>query len=174
MKRSLIHLSIAALLLVASVTGYTLWYLQVQKMGSRVVEADVRISAKSEEAAHIREARDALAALSASEERVYSYFVPSGQIVPFLESIGTTGEELGTDVEVVSVREEGADSGRGTVILALRIDGSFDAVMRTIGTFEYAPYDIVLTNLSIDAVDQGEEGSVWAASATYEVGTQAL
>ena len=168
MNRTLTHLVIAVVVLALSIAAYVAAYLFVGSIGTKVVEAQKQIATKTVESEGIRKASTALSALVESEARVKSYFVPTDGIVPFLEEIGQTGSSLGANVIVVGVTEKGEVDGVTAMTLALRIEGSFASVMRTVGSLEFAPYDIALTNLSLDA---GEE--TWGASATYEVGAKA-
>jgi len=173
MTRTYTHLAIALLVCAASAAGYAFWYLHVEKTGKKVAALELSVAARSEELRNIQEARNALVTLTEREANLQGYFVPDAEVVPFLEEVGDVGRTLGSVVEVVSVTE-GEREGRGTVSLSLRITGPFDAVMRTVGALEYAPYDIVLTNFSADAVERGEAGALWGAQATYEVGTRTL
>jgi hypothetical protein len=51
--------------------------------------------------------------------------------------------------------------------MSLRIVGSFDAVMRTLGAIEYQAYDTTLANVTLDT----PTGENWTASASFLVGT---
>ena len=56
---------------------------------------------------------------------------------------------------------------RAALVLALGIKGTFDAVMRTLGVFDYAPYDV-----SIPSVSLSQDGkNSWRASLTLMVGS---
>ena len=169
MSRTLIQLTIAGVLLVASCAGYAVAHAVVAKAGARVVAASEQIKQKNEEAKEIRKARTELTALSESEARVTGYFVSQDAVVPFLEEIGSMGKAFGSTVEVVSVTEDITETGRTMLDLSLQISGSFSSVMRTVGNLEYGPYDIALTNLSLDATSAKD--NIWTASATYQVGT---
>jgi hypothetical protein len=171
MNRIYAHIVIVMLLLAATAGGYGFWYLQVGEAGSRIAVIDAELAAKNEELKQIQEARSALAALSEKEARIRSYFVEGDGVVPFIEEVGRIGSSLGAKVEVLGVAEEQGRE-RGSIELSLRIEGTFDAVMRTVGALEYAPYDITLTRLAIDAVSQDELGSSWAEQAAYTIGTR--
>ncbi|HYE22886.1 MAG TPA: hypothetical protein VEA92_00325 [Candidatus Paceibacterota bacterium] len=166
----LTQLSIAALFLIASVAAYVFSYLHVEGIGSRIVSAETEAQQKNAELMNIHEAQSALSVLTESEARIKGYFVPATAAVSFLESVGTAGDAFGADVSVVSVNEDTAETGRTMLSLALQVRGSFEAVMRTVGTLEFAPYDITLTNISLDATDA--EGAAWTAAANFTVGTE--
>lgn len=166
MNRVLTHLVIALVLLALCVAGYIAAFLAVEKTRDQIAEVSGKTVALMEDQERIKEAQGALAALSQNESRITGYFLNEKEIVSFLEEVESAGEALGANVTVVAVNNE-----RGTtpsrVSVALRITGSFDAVMRTIGVIEYEPYDGVITTITMD--DQGE--GVWGASVTYSVGT---
>ena len=171
MNRIYSHIAIALILLGVTAGGYGFWYLKVGEVGGRIAEIDAQLAAKNEELKQIQEARTALTALAEKEARIRGYFIEEGEVVPFIEEVGRIGESLGAAVEVLGVSEEKGGE-HGSVELSLRISGSFAAVMRTVGALEYAPYDITLTRLAVDAVGQDVTGGSWAAQAAYTVGTR--
>lgn len=120
------------------------------------------------EDAAIENAEEIIAALSADEAVLSSYFVSTDGIVAFLEELERSGEELGTAVEVASVSPATAPGGRLTI--ALRIEGSFASVMRTLGSLEYGPRDLRIVTLALDTPPSGEDAS-WVAAATFSAAT---
>ncbi len=172
MTRLYTQLGIAAALFALSVAGYGFAHLTVSGMGAQAAELDAQIAVKGEELKNIQEARSALTALAAREANIQAYFIEDAELVSFLENVGSVGEAFGAEVEVLGVTESTMEDRRSAISLALSVSGSFDAVMRTIGALEHAPYDITLSNLAIDAVERAETGSVWAAQVSYEIGTR--
>lgn len=169
MKPIYIHLTLASCLLVGAVALYVFAYLYIEDIGKRVVATEQEIRNRNAEVANIREAQNALAALAESEARIRRYFVPEGEVVAFLEEIGRTGDALGADVTVVGVTEKTIEDGRTMLDLSVQATGPFASVMRTLGTLEFAPYDITLSNLSMNAAESAD--AAWSASASFDVGT---
>lgn len=169
MNRTLIYLSIAATLAALALAGYILWFLVVGKMGAESSTLETAIEAKKLEATRITEAKDTLALLSASEARVGSYFIATSDVVSFLEAIGNTGDPVGAVVTVVGVTEDKNALPHGRMTLSLRIEGSFDSVVRTLGMLEHGPYDAVLSSA---ALDSNGDASKWTASAILSIGTK--
>lgn len=170
MKPIYLHLTIAVLLFAGAVALYAFAYLHIEGIGARIVAAEQEIHNKNAEVANIRDAQSALAALTESEARIKGYFVPEGEVVAFLEEVGRTGDTLGADVAVVGVTERSTESGRTMLDLSVQATGPFSSVMRALGMLEFAPYDITLTNLSMNAAESAE--SSWSAAASFDVGTQ--
>ena len=166
----LIQLLIAAAFLAAAIAAYALAFLHVEDIGARIVRAEAEAQQRTVELKNIRDAQSALAALTESEARVKGYFVPTTEVVSFLERVGTAGDAFGADVSVVGVTEDTTETGRGMLTLSIQTHGTFASVMRTLGTLEFAPYDITLKNLSLDATDA--ENGAWTAAATFDVGTK--
>ncbi|KND50130.1 MAG: hypothetical protein AB203_04060 [Parcubacteria bacterium C7867-008] len=167
MKKPLTHLIIAGILLLIAVGAYGVWFVMVDTENAKARALATEIETKSQDASRIAEAKAALAALALNETAVSSHFISPNDVVPFLGSLGSTGAALGSKVDVVSVGADPVSSGQGHLTLSIRITGSFDAVLRTLGAFEYAPYDVSLSNLSFDR--SGESG--WSAAVTLRVGT---
>ncbi len=172
MKKSFVHIAIASSLLLGSVVAYVLWYAEVEKTRTAITTTALEVEAKTAEAKRIAQAKGALAALSENEARITEYFVSNDDIGTFLETIGRTGNHLGSKVTIVSVTEDALATPRTRVVLAVTVTGSFDAVMKTVGALEYGPYDVELRNLSVDAARQETGPTVWTAVATYSYGAQ--
>lgn len=167
MTRTQIQLAVAVLLLLAAIGGCVFWYMRVDALKEEVTQLRTKRVETEAQSARIAEAKSALATLAESEARIERYFVPQGDVVPFLETVGQTGDTLGSTVEVVSVTAEPGEGDRGRLRLALRITGSFAAVMRTVGALEYGPFDSRLMTITLDGGGEGQ----WSASATYAIGT---
>lgn len=167
-RASLIHV-ISALLVTVIVAGmYVAWFLMFRAASERSMELSAEIAHIESEDAVIASTKGIAASLDEDEALLASYFVSGDDIVGFLETLEQSGDQLGSLVEVVSVTSgTGGDAGR--VILALRIQGSFSAVMRTLGSLEYGPHDMRVQTLTLEA-GAGEEGALWSAATTFSVG----
>ena len=168
MNRAFLPVLIAGLLLLLSVGGYFVWHGQVESRAAEAAQLQSELRAKTA-AGGDPTARRALEELSKNEAAVRSRFVSEADIVPYLEGLEATGERLGSTVEVVSVGNTPAKGTEpGSVQVSLRIDGTFDADMRTLGAIEYQSYDTRLVSL---AFDSPEGTSTWTAAAVFHVGT---
>lgn len=167
----LIQLVCAALLLVVVGGVYAFGYTFVGKASAEAARLATEIRTKSEETTRVVAAKAALVSLVEDEANVRQYLVRPEDIVGFLERLERTGQALGATVEVVSVS---ADRGtpRGRITLALKISGSFDSVLRTLGTIEYGAFDSTLTSLTFDRPIVGAEKEEWTAAASFIIGTQ--
>lgn len=165
MNKPLIHLAVALIALIAVGVGYAFWYGVVRDTREAVAALTIDAETKEAAAGQISEARSTLSSLAADEAFFGSYFVSTTTVVSFLESIEATGESLGARVEVASV----TPGSPTRLSVAVRITGSFSAVMRTVGAIEHAPYDITVANLTVDT-NAASEGA-WTATATFSVGT---
>ncbi len=170
-KALLIQLALAVLLIGVLGAGYAFWYLSVERLSDSARGLGQDIQEKTEDASRIRAAQAELATLAASEAEVGQYFVSTGNIVGFLEELQKTGAGLGAKVEVVSVASDDSTSP-GHLTLALKITGSFDAVLRTLGAMEYGPYDSALQSLTFDTPAGSATSDGWTAAAVFIVGTQ--
>lgn len=172
-KKSFIHTLIAGAILLVALIAYVLWFLTVDGLGKEVSQIESEIVTRANESDRVMEARTALSALATNESRLRGYFVNTDEVVSFLERVTATGRAVGAEVDVVHVQAETETASRGRMTLALRITGSFDAVVRTIGAIENGPFDSALTNVSLDAkpsLTGGED--TWTASATFAIGIQ--
>lgn len=169
MSRSLLRLIVTLALLVAAFGSYAWWHTQASSATDRAAALATEIEQMRLDSERARDARDQLAAIAGDEAAVRGYLVPTQDVVPFLETLEQTGTAFGSDVEVVSVSAR--QEPRSHLELSLRITGGFDAVVRTLGAIEYAPYDIELRQLGLDTAGGSATTTPWVASATLLVGT---
>lgn len=171
MIRPAVHLFIALGIFAGACIGYGIAYHALGTLSASVTALTKEVAAKKESAAAATLAADELARLSVEEEQINGYFVVQDNIVSFLETLQAKGVVLGSVIKVVSVS---ANPGtRPHLDLALSITGSFDAVMRTVGSIEYSPHDITVTSLVLDVIDSADEDAPpgWTATMKMTVGT---
>lgn len=171
-RRTLIQLTVALIVLLGVIAIYVFWYLAVASTSAKSAQLAHDIRAKDEVSAHIAAAKVALVSLVADEATMGAYLVRRDDVVPFLSELERSGTALGARVEVVSVSAE-TGTGRDRILLSLKITGSFDAVLRTLGSIEHGAYDSRVTSVTLDTVmgDPETQGR-WTATASFVIGTQ--
>lgn len=166
MRSPLVHFA-AALLIGAGVTAaYGVWYATVSRASQHVARLQTRIDDANTDIGRIASARAALAEIADDEERVQSYFVPESGVVAFITTLERLGLKQGSTVKVLSVSTAGTPA-RPLLMLTLSVAGTFDAVMRTIGAVEYAPYDLSVSRLSVTLAEK----NIWQANLSLSVGS---
>jgi len=166
MKTSLFRLVAAFALCVVMLIGYSVEYAAVAAKSAAAADLQNRIAAQAEVMSRVASARAALARIAGDEATVRSYFVPESGVVSFIGGLEERGRRQGASVEVLSV-SAGTVSKQPVLTLALTAAGSFDAVMRTIGAIEHAPFNLAVSNLSLEQGDARE----WHADLTLRVGS---
>ncbi len=171
MNRPAIHLFIALGILAAACVGYGVAYHALGTLSASVAALTDEVAAKKESASAEALAAQELDRLALEEMRIRDYFVAPDNIVSFLETLQAKGVALGSVVTVVSV--SAVPTPRPHLDLSLRVDGSFDVVMRTIGSIEHSPHDITVTSLVLDVIDTeaADAPSGWTATMKMDVGT---
>ncbi len=157
---------IALALCTVSIIIYGLWYMVVETKSARVAELQSQIDIKKETAGRIALARNALVDIASDEDTVQGYFVQETGIVSFIDDLESRGRIQKVAVTVLSVSKETVN-GRPTLSFSVSIKGTFDSVMRTVGTIEYAPYNISIATLSLGKNDKDE----WHADMKLLVGS---
>ena len=145
---------------------YGAWYSAVGDMSTQAAELESKIADRTQAAERANSAKAILAKVAASEALLNTYFVPASKIVDFIDETQQLGRDLGTSVTVLSV-SEGDSKTIPTLILTLSVKGSFDAVTRTLGAIEYAPYAIRYTSLAVHkSLDD-----LWSGDASVVLGS---
>lgn len=165
----LIHLSIALLVSILSITFYLWAYDHVAYKSRLVAQLEQTIQTQTEATSRMSSARNALAELNDSEAQIASYFVQEAEVVNFITDMEGQGKALGTLVRVSSVEKVETES-HPTLSVSLIVTGSFDAVMRTVGAIEYAPYHLSVTKFSLTK----NEENTWQANLEIYIGSVPL
>lgn len=166
MKSPLLHAILAGAVCVTLITSYGVWYAIVEAKSIAVAHMENQISTKTETANRIASARASLAEISGDEDSLRNYFVPETGVVAFINNLEAQGKTLGATVRVLSVSTSGA-STQSSLAFTLTIRGTFDAVMRTVGAIEYAPYNLSISKLSLGQDDKNS----WHATLDLLVGS---
>lgn len=148
MKYHFFHLAAALMVAIATLVGYGFWYATIADESAVVANLQNQIIAKTETMSRIVSARASLTEIADAEAAVQSYFVPETGVVAFIDGLEAQGKTQGTAVNVLSV-SAGSAGTQPIFVLSLAIKGTFDAVMRTVGAIEYAPYDLSISELSL-------------------------
>lgn len=154
MRSSLAHLFSALVICGIAFVGYGAWYMTVVSLSSTAADLQNQIDAKTESASRIASARAAIAEIGNDEAVVQNYVVSEDGVVAFITDLEARGKALGAVVDVLSV-SKGTEGARTKLVFLLAVKGTFDAVMRTLGSIEYAPYDLSLSGVLLgqDAKD---------------------
>ncbi len=166
MRSPLLHLVFALLIGLLVSGGYAWWYTILSQKSNEAAVLQGQIAVLQQQSSRVAAARAALAEITDDEARVQNYFVSEDTIVSFINVLQQAGAAQGATLKVLSV-SKGGTTAQSTLVLALSIKGSFDAVMRTIGTIEYAPYALSIATLSV--AQDPQKG--WDASLTITVGS---
>lgn len=159
------HFIFVLILFIALVGVYVAWHGIVVGARTSVYETASAIEAKTREAKQIADIQERIASFFNDESALETHFVSSDTVVSYLQELEELGSTLGTTLEVVSVTN---DPGQGRLSISLQIEGSFDAVMRTVGVIEYGQYDAMITTLNIEKM---VDSALWSATGTLSVGT---
>jgi len=169
-RPSFIHFIGALVLVLVLMVGYLVWFFTVSGVRADASHAASEVVRIEREDAAIVDAKETITALASDEAKLRSYFIAKSDTVAFLEELEQESEALGTSLEVLSVTEPVVENGRLT--LALRIEGTFSSVMRTLGAIEFGPHDTRVDSLTLDTPVYEEGGEApWVAAAMISVAT---
>lgn len=166
MKSHFFHLIVVLITAGIVLAGYGFWYAVITVKSAVVADLQEQIAVKTETANHISSARAAIVEISGDEVVVQSYFIPEAGVVAFINGLEAQGQTLHAAVDVLSV-STGFRGAQPILTFSLAIEGTFDAVMRTVGTIEYMPYDLSVSDLSLMQDDKNS----WNAHLNLRVGS---
>ena len=158
---------IGMLILCAIVVAcYGIWYASISAKSTTVADLERSIITKTEAVNRIAATRSTLTDIAEDEAKVQSHFVPEAGIVSFIDTLEALARARSATLKILSVATAGT-TARPELTLSVSITGSFDALMRTIGSIEYSSYDLSVSTLSLAKKDTG----VWQTNLTLRVGS---
>lgn len=165
MKSPRIHFVLMLVLGMTTMMSYIIWYTEVSKKSASVVSLESQISAAADAMNRIASSKAMFAEIAGDEAKLKDHFVSESGVVAFINDLESLGIPNHATVNVLSV-SKGGSVQRPTLILSVTIEGTFDAVLSTIGAIEYAPYTISISTLSVvkDAKNS------WRATVSLSVG----
>ncbi|MBI4088593.1 hypothetical protein HY415_00675 [Candidatus Kaiserbacteria bacterium] len=166
MKSPFIHAVLAYSLCILTIIAYGFWYAAVEAKSAAVAHLEDQIAVKTEAARHIAYARASLAEIAGDEASIRDYFVSETGVVAFINNLEEQGRVQGADVNVASVSMSNAGASP-MLTFSITVQGTFDAVMRTVGAIEYAPYDLSISAFSLARNTKGD----WRADVGLLVGS---
>lgn len=166
MKQSLTNFAVALIVAGVACAGYIFWNSVISAKSAVVADVEYRIVIKTEAASRITSVRTALAELEGDENKIALYFISKSEIVTFIDELEQQGKDLGSTVGVSSVSSVDS-TDHPMLTLTFAIEGTFDAVMRTVGAIEYASYDLSISSFTMRQVSD----RVWHADVKILVGS---
>lgn len=170
MNKHLAPLITVLVLLAVTLALYVAWLYHVSTISESIRSTEAEIVLAKKTSVEGEKARATLIALSKNAEVIQKYFVDKESLVSFLEELGESGRRLGATLEILSVSDAKDGNGFPRINLAIKIEGSFDAVMRTVGVLEQGPYDSKVEQLTIEERKLDQAGAPWTATLTLSVG----
>ena len=166
MKSPTLHLTIWLSVCIVAFVGQGFLYAGIANKSNSVADLQSQINTKNETASRIASARTALAEIAGDEAAVQGYFVSETEIVPFIGNLEEHASAQAATMKVLSVSVSDATE-YSTLVLSITVNGTFDAVMRTVGAIEYSPYDLSISKLSLGK----DEKNSWHADLELLVGS---
>lgn len=165
MKSTLTHFLIVLVLMLSAIAAYGTFYAALSAKSSMVADLQSSIDQGTQTANHIASARAAISEIAGDEAVVRGYFISDMAAGPFFDDLQARGRAQGATVSVLSASTDTVNK-YPVLTLSLTVKGAFDAVMRTIGVIEYAPYDLSVSALSV----QQDDPKSWHADLKVVVG----
>jgi hypothetical protein len=160
--RAAIGLLLSLLLLAGVIFAYVRWQGEVSRMSARLEGLAAEVAARAGGETGVARTD---AALAEDEAALREFFLEEADIVSFTETLKERGRSLGSSVEVVSASVE-RGTPRGRILVSVRIRGTYDAVLRTLGAIEYGPQDA-----RTERAVQSFESENWVATASFSFAT---
>ncbi|MBU6321073.1 MAG: hypothetical protein KGI78_03895 [Patescibacteria group bacterium] len=168
MKTSVVAPILATCALVAALAVYASSWSSVGAAKAAVADLARKVEAASAESVRLASIDGRLASLGTEAGTIDNYFVPEADVADFINELETRGKEAGAAISIASVAAVPATGAAHPALsIAVTIRGSFDAVLRALGSIEYSPHALSVTSAAVAAAPDGKS---WTASANLLVG----
>lgn len=157
---------VRAVIAIVGLAGYWYWYQEVVTRSADVITLEQQVALREESASRAAAVQAVLADIENEEAVVRSYFVSEDRVAAFVDDLEARGREQGAGVLITSVAVAPATE-HAALAIALSVTGSFEQVSRTVGSIEYAPYDLVVTAAAYSRDPKG----LWHAEVKLLVGS---
>ncbi len=160
MNRELTILVITLIILAGAAGAYGWLYQELANI--KVASATLRADIQAAEVAKVRalEAKTESAGLANDEASVFAHVIETDGIVTFLQYLERSGNAFGATVEVASVSDTASS---GTITISLSVEGTFPAVMKTLGILEHGSYAMSAKTVTLDSFEDG----TWEMTGTF-------
>jgi len=165
-------LIIAAITCAASIGAYIYMSHAISSITAKVVLAKNVLSIEDVGKNQSQNLTLQYQATAADRRKIRSFFVPSSNVVAFIEAVESTGSLSGASVSLTSVSSDAIKSTKpdslGTVSAKVEASGSWASVMRALMLAETLSYDIAIDNVSLNlsgtSAGDGKSGAIWNMS----------
>jgi hypothetical protein len=151
MQKSLknIYLLLSVLFLIASIFLFFFLYKETMGNDETSKQAETAWQTEADRRNEIKSLDLSIAEIEPERALFETHFVPSSDIVPFLDTIETLATEAGAKSEVSSVVVATDNSG---LIVNLDAIGSFQAVYKFLTLLENSPYELEFDSVGLQNV----------------------
>ncbi|MFA6295619.1 MAG: hypothetical protein WC666_04380 [Candidatus Paceibacterota bacterium] len=162
--KALLFLAILVTIFVAIVYGYM--YHMIDVFTERTIDA--RGAIQKANSLSSKDGKNYLSSYKTSIEkwtRLKELFVPSDEVVDFIESIESLDQQTGSKIALASIDADKLDDAtfgtKGTIRVKVNATGSWYSVMHVLSLAEVLPYKISISNVRIDRyTSSSDESSV--------------
>ncbi len=171
-RSSLIRFGIAALILVATTGIYIYWQNQIGTAQDSVALLRTEINGKEFALRRVQSNRKSLVSLTSTDSAIQEYFVSDTNIVSFFGAFESISRKVKSKITIVSVAPQEGSAAHPMLRVSVKVSGSFNSVMRAIGSIENLPYYVIIKSVTLDRYGKNKSSKkVWAASLILSVGS---
>lgn len=173
-KNSIILIFIVSILTTIIVIGAFVFFIHIIKNKNQHASAvAITLAAKMKEKDNSIIYAEKVAEIKSIQSSINNYFVDSNKIDIFVDYLEKIGLNFGSDVVVKSI--EIPAKTKSLILFKVLITGNFDQTMKTLNYLEHIPYQINITQASLNidttsvGTDQTNMTPRWAANLSFTV-----
>lgn len=156
---------------------YLFMYVQIHSLVARSLAVADVVSSRKFDRAHASEVKRVFDATASERASIKSLYVPSDNLIQFIESMESISSSTGASVSVASIQADDlgtADAGTiGTIQARVEARGSWTAVMKSLALIENGPYIVAIDSAKLYSSRQ-MTGSAISAGGSVERVTWSL
>lgn len=164
-KKTMIVLSIYAIVAIVFVSVYVFFILHIQNKEERTADVIAKVSDLEGQNAQLSDLKEILGNIEDKKDILNNVFIDSKNIVDFLESLEEIGRISGASVQVENINESKTENESfQNLALELSLIGSWDDVYHFFALLENFPARIAVDRVQI-GIALDTSGHVWEGAA---------
>ncbi|OHA32005.1 MAG: hypothetical protein A2928_00225 [Candidatus Taylorbacteria bacterium RIFCSPLOWO2_01_FULL_45_15b] len=172
-RRTSLTLLSLLILFVASFAGWYVLYRATLQNRAAIHITEELLGKNNDEVSYYALLKRTFEATEIEREKIETYFVSDGTVVPFIESIEALRTISGISTKISTLAVETPESGDVEYLhVVIDVDGSWDGVYRFVSLVEKLPHAIRIEKVAFDKTLG--ENSVWRSNISLRVAKNKL
>lgn len=165
-KHTQLIAGIGTLFFVGCVTSLVVFVYAIEDKKNELLEKSQEEAKQEFHRKSLTTLTEALNTSKDEREFLLARILKEEDVIEFLTLVETIGKEQGVSLTTNSLTVQPINNSFETLVVNVSVEGVYPAIMHTLKLFEHLPYQVTLTTVRLEKINEGTEG-VWRS--LYEI-----